>query len=102
MSNCPKCENKIPLRSFLFVSNYKDIKCPFCNAILSSDKKTLSVIGGISRFCAAITIGMAPVIYYLTDKAYFIEIFVATLLLEISIFIASGIVTRNILKLTSK
>lgn len=102
MNNCPKCMNKIPLKKYFFVSNFRNIRCPSCDVELISDKIALSVIGGISGFGAALTVGIASVIYYLTDKAYFTEILLITIFLEISIFLASVLITRNVLKFTFK
>lgn len=102
MNSCPKCGNEIPLKKFFFVSNFRNIKCPSCNTELLSDKITLSVIGGISGFSAALTVGIASVIYYLTDKAYFTEILLITMFLEISIFLAAVLITKNVLKFTFK
>lgn len=102
MKNCPKCSSEIPLRKFFFVSNFRNIKCPSCNTELLGDKTTLSVIGGISGFSAALGVGLSFVIYLLTNKAYLTEILLITIFLEISIFLASVLITKNVLKFTLK
>jgi len=102
MNNCPNCRNTIPLKKFFFVSNFKNITCPSCGEELLPEKKTLSVIGGVSGFIAALTVGLAVIIHLLTNKVYFIEIVIITFLLEVSIFLAATLITRNTLKLTLK
>jgi len=102
MNNCPNCGKKIPLKEFVFVSNFKNITCPSCGEELLPEKKTLSVIGGISGFAAALTVGLALIVYFLLNRTHLIEIVIITFLLEISIFLASALITRNILKLTLK
>jgi hypothetical protein len=73
MNNCPRCMNKIPLRKYFFMSNLRNIRCPSCKTELLPNKMTLSIIGGISGFCGALTPGIASVIYYLTGQKYFID-----------------------------
>ncbi len=102
MNNCPNCGNTIPLKEFVFVSNFRNITCPDCREELLPDKKTLSVIGGISGCAAAITIGLSVIVHILTKKVFLMEIVIITGLLEVSILFASTLITRNTLKLTLK
>ena len=102
MNNCPHCRNLIPFKEFVFVSNFKNIICPNCKEELVPDKKTLSIIGGVSGFASALTIGLAVIVHILTQKYYLAEIIILTALLEISILFAAILITRNTLKLTLK
>ena len=102
MKNCPKCANSIPFKEFLFVSNFRNIQCPHCKEKLLPDKIALSVIGGISGFAAAATVGVALIVHLLTQKIFLAEIIIATIIFEISIIVAATIITRNTLKLTLK
>jgi len=101
MNKCPHCSNEIPLSKFVWVTNFNTIKCPHCKVNLYPDKKTLSIIGGISGFSTFITVVMAYTAYLSIHK-YGVEILILTTLLILSIFIATLLITRNTLSLTFK
>ncbi len=102
MHLCPNCNGKLPLRKFFLVNNFKSVRCPHCGARLVPDKKTNSLIGGIAGFSTALTVGLATVVYYLLGEMYGTLIVLITCLLVIMIYLASVLITRNVVDFKTK
>ena len=102
MHRCPNCNGKIPLKKYFLMNNYKVIQCPHCQAMLQPDRKALSLIGGISGFITALTVGLAFVVFYLLERNYGSEIIIIASVLVIMIYLATVLITRNVVGFKTK
>ena len=96
MHRCPNCKGKLPFRKFFLMSNFTVIQCPHCHAKLVPNKKVLSLIGGLGGMAAALTVGLAFVLYYLLERSYGSEVIIVSIVLVIMIYLATVIITRNV------
>lgn len=57
MNTCPNCEQKIPFKKFLLLTNYSTITCKKCNAKLEvKNRIQFSLIGGLFGGASAASI----------------------------------------------
>jgi alkyl hydroperoxide reductase subunit AhpF len=78
------------------MSNFTIIQCPHCHARLVPNKKVLSLIGGLGGMAAALTVGLASIVFYFLERNYGFEIIIASIVLVIMIYLATVIITRNV------
>ncbi len=78
------------------MSNFRVIRCSHCHTWLVPDKKVLSVIGGLGGMATALTVGLASTVFYLLERSYGLEIILASVVLVIMIYLATVIITRNV------
>ena len=80
------------------MSNFSVIRCSHCQVRLVPDRKMLSLIGGLGGMAAALTVGLAFMVFWLLERRYGLEIVISSAVLVFLIYLATVIIARNVVE----
>ena len=96
---CPKCKNEIPLKKFIFLTNYNNIKCSSCFSELKANKKTNSILGAIGGGIGAGVTTLLLVTYQTSGELIFLLLLIPFLAAE---FFGFTLISIKFMKLEIK